>query len=403
MLYGSAVLLLLLVIAVTSPFPLWRSYFTVLRATVADRSISRSERGRLLRYVLKDLFWLPARGLLFRLDDVFCRGYRRTELKGPLFIISQPRSGTTLLLRTLAADEATFFTLNHLDWRVPSVAAWSLIERLGMRKRLEQIDYWPDTELGRLASKMHFHNLGSIESHGVFFEESFYHHYFTFRRFPFRPVLDRIAEVDRLSDREKAKLVGSLRKVVQKAAHHRGRGRIWLTKENENADLYRLVRRAFPGARFLAITRDPQRSVRSYISASDASTQAKHGIDPGKIPGWYDANMRFRQEQCLKQIAFCRELEADGAIAYVDYDRLVADIPGTIKAVYAELGLAMTPAFDKHLAGLAEKQKARVAGYQNTTETIAGFEDYARFVESVRPAASPAASARRQAAGEAVD
>src|SRR5580704_1043802 len=47
--------------------------------------------------------------LVFRIvDEIFFRGYRKVQIKEPVFIISNPRSGTTFLHRLISLDEENF-------------------------------------------------------------------------------------------------------------------------------------------------------------------------------------------------------------------------------------------------------------------------------------------------------
>jgi len=366
-----------------SPFLLWKSFFYVFRAVLLERDLSFKGRSSMIWHLITEIAVQPIFGMLWLIDEILWSEYKKTEVQPPVFIMSQPRSGTTFLLRTLASDEKSFFVLKHLDWRVPFIGVWRLIDRFGLRKKLESIDYWPSTEIGRLASKIHFHNLGSVEGHGVFFEERMYHHYFTFRRFPFPEVLKRVSGVGSLTVRERRKLVGALKKSVMKAAYYRGGDRYWLTKENENVDLFRLVYEAFPNARFLVIVREPKDFVRSYIKMSDACTTPKHGVDPNFIPGWYDANLQFRREECEKHIAFCQDLEKKNAITYVTFEEFTADVHGTIDGIYKNMDISMSPEFGEHLRQLQKKQDVRVTGYDNPNKKIAGFDEYTEFAAQI--------------------
>ena len=73
------------------------------------------------RFILMILFFvvivfMQTFMLLFRLlDEVFYPNYRKTKLKDPVFIISNPRSGTSYLHRLLCLDEDrfTYFMLYH--------------------------------------------------------------------------------------------------------------------------------------------------------------------------------------------------------------------------------------------------------------------------------------------------
>lgn len=377
-------LLVFALLCACSPFLIWRSYFAVVKAVVTSPHLDARSRFSMFRHLVAELLVQPLFTLLWIGDEVLWHGYRKARVAPPVFVMSQPRSGTTFLLRTLASDEQSFFVLKHLDWRAPFIGFWKLIDALGLRERLERIDYWPDTEIGRLASRMHFHNLGSVEGHGVFFEERMYHHYFTFRRFPLPEVLKQVDGVDALTEGERRKLVRALRQAVQKAAYYRGAGRFWLTKENENVDLFRLVYEAFPDARFLTIVREPQAFVSSYIRMSDSCTTPKHGQDPNTIPGWYSANMAFRRNQCDKHMQFCRELEARGAITYVTFDQFTSDVGKAAADIYERLQIPMGDAFAAHLQELQKKQNARDRGYLNPQADDRDFDAYADFVVRVQ-------------------
>src|SRR5205807_8760539 len=144
-----------------SPFILWRSYGAVLWFVIFDQELSNFEKLKLLVHLGKELIYLPILTILWFIDELIFPFYRQTEIKNPVFIMSQPRSGTTFLLRTLSLDDQTFFSLKHLEWRMPFIALWRILDVFGLRKRVEGISYWPNTELGRLAAKIHFHVLGS--------------------------------------------------------------------------------------------------------------------------------------------------------------------------------------------------------------------------------------------------
>lgn len=368
---------------VFGPFVLWRSVFVIVKAVITSREISHRERFALLGFIAKELIYIPPVVLLWWVDELLFSRYRSAKIAPPLFIISQPRSGTSFLLRTLAKDTDNFFTLRHLDWRVPSVAFWTVVDKLNMRRRLEAINYWPNTELGQLASKMHSHTMGSIETHGVFFEEKMFHHYFAFRRFPFPDVLERMERSFDLTLREKRKLVQGLKRAVQKHVHYHQCQKRWLTKENENVGVYRLAYELFPNAHFLCILREPQDFMRSFISASDASIRAKHGLDIDNIAGWSNANIAFRRDQAHDQIEFCRELKKIGAITYVTYKGFTSDIKGSLQRIYKDIDAEISPHFENYLDDLQVKQKKRSTGYSNTDDEILGFDDFANFVADI--------------------
>ena len=102
--------------------------------------------GAFLRRLLVIALFLPPFALIqvvhwigLLLDEVLFRGYRRVEIREPLFVLGVPRSGTTHLHRVLAQDPqyTTFSTWECLF--APSVAERRLWLGLG----------WIDARLGR--------------------------------------------------------------------------------------------------------------------------------------------------------------------------------------------------------------------------------------------------------------
>ena len=59
----------------------------------------------------------------------------------PVFIIGQPRSGTTFLHRTLAADNQNFIAIKHYEWRYPFISFQKLMKYSGLWKLLYNKSY----------------------------------------------------------------------------------------------------------------------------------------------------------------------------------------------------------------------------------------------------------------------
>lgn len=373
-------LALCVVAAVFSPFILWRSWWTAARSVVQSTEVTTTEKLRMASHLGREVLFAPLFSALWHLDELVYGTYRSVRLRPPVFIMSQPRSGTTFLLRTLAADSDTFFSLKHLEWRYPFILFWKVIDLFNVRDFFENIDYWPKSDLGRLASKIHHHKLGSVEEHGIFFEERMYHHYFTFRRFPFLDVLDRVSSIESLTKGEKDKLLRTFTRVVQKAAFFKGQEKIWLTKENESADLYRLIHDHFRSGRFITIVRDPEDFVKSYVNMSNTCTTVKHGVDPNKISNWHSANLQFRLDECRKMVELCSELEKNDRIIYVTYRQYTSQILPTVQRLFSFLGLTISHHFYRQLSELQSKQDVRDSGYSNERQDVTIFEDYRRFV-----------------------
>ncbi len=367
-------------LTVTQPFIHWPSFRIALRETLTSHHISSRERRRMLMYLVRDAASVPFLSLFWWIDRLFFCDYRSINLDQVVFLIGQPRSGTTLLLRTLAEDDSKFVAVKHIEWRYPFLVVWRIFELLHLRHMLERVSYWPNTPTGRIARKLHFHVLGNHEEHGIFFEERFYQHYFLFRRFPFPNVLDQSSRFECLPSHVRQRMLRTFREVVQKVFYCRGSNEFWITKENEDVSLYRYLASEFPNARFVALVRDPAASLPSFNAMSVTCTAAKHGVDPRKIPGWNEANMRFRREESERFVTFVNELEQGGRVLVVPFDELVNDISWVVSEVYDFLGLRIGSKYAALLFKMQKEQSVRDRGYKTTACDTGGFERFSDFV-----------------------
>ena len=216
-----------------SPFPYWTTYWVLWRHVLLDQTpgitlMARVRQAKLLtRYFLLTPVWT----LLWYLDDLFFPRYKQMQVK-PVFIIGEPRSGTTLLHRTLGADSKRYFAIRHIEWRYPYIIVQKLIETLGLTEKLKHLNYWPNTEIGQEAARMHPNNLYDFEEDGIFYEERFLHHFFIYLRFPYPALLNYLDDYPSLPPRVQRQILDAHRKVIQKVMYLRGDpGLKYLSKE----------------------------------------------------------------------------------------------------------------------------------------------------------------------------
>lgn len=385
------VLLILVYVAARSPLSDWSSYWYVF-GKVASRSRDvfwlRGARFHMLVHLIGDLIASPFHSLLWRLDEIlFSRKLNEQKFRDPVFIISQPRCGSTFLHRTLAKDSEQFFAITYLEWRWPYICVWWLIDRLRLRPWLDRLSYWSrKSEAGSIASKMHPHHYGDYEEYGIFLEEKFYNHYFIFRRFPLVSILNNVVNFKMLDHDHMRQICQTLIRVAKKAAYYRGDCRIWLTKENESVEFYRLLLSAFPKSAAIFLVRNHADMLASYIALSRASTLAKTGIDITQVWDLYDANLRFRRQQCRAFSSLYDEivrLDKRRAVL-VNYDSLVDDVLISVEKIYYYLGLSFPHKFHLQLANERRQQKHRRRGYSTgllPEADLRGFDEFARLVE----------------------
>lgn len=366
--------------AIVLPFPNWTSFRVVVIATLIAPDITIRQRTSMLLFLLKEVVLLPIWALFWVADELFFATYHDQKIREPIFIVSQPRSGTTFLLRTLSEDKDSFLSVKHLEWRYPYITFWLLVDRLGLRPWLENRSYWPNTELGNTCKKIHAHVLGNYEEFGIFLEERFFHHYFVFRRFPFKPVLDRISRFDGLADADKDNMISTFLRVIRKVYFYRGNDEIFLAKENESVEFCRAVIDKLPDARLLMICREPQPMLNSYLTMSVTCTQVKHGVDPTHRTGWNQMNTAFRRDQCRQFVDFWSEYRLRRKAILVSFRDFTTDVQRTTTRIYKQFNINLNEEFLKYLEQAQSKQDKRQSGYQNLTCSEEGFEFYSEFV-----------------------
>ena len=366
------------------PFPNWTSFRIALTAAATARNVTIHQRASMIWFLSRELLTLPIWATFWLLDELLYPQYHNEKIREPIFIISQPRSGTTFLLRTLSEDKNTFLSVKHFEWRYPYISFWRMAEFLGIREWFERQSYWPNTKIGRKCEKIHNHVLGNYEEFGIFLEERFYHHYFVFRRFPFNAVMERVSQFDTLSDNAKARMITTFLRVVKKVYFHRGNGEIFLAKENENVEFCRAALSRLEGARVLMICRDPQPMLNSYLTMSITCTKVKHGVDPTIRGRWHNINTDFRREQCRKFIQFWNDIRHEKTSILIAFDDFTTAVLDTTRRIYKQYELPISLDFLAYLETTQAEQSKRVKGYKNMQCVEEGFEFYRKFVEQAK-------------------
>lgn len=376
----AAILTTYLASALILPFPNWTSFRVALNAVVAAEKVTIWQRMSMLRYLFLEVVILPIWAVFWICDELLFSDYHEQRLHEPVFIVSQPRSGTTFLLRTLSEDRSSFLSIKHLEWRYPYISFWYLIDVLGLRRWLESRSYWPNNELGQKCRRIHPHVLGNYEEFGIFLEERFYHHYFLFRRFPFQSVLDRISRFDDLPIADKDRMVTTFLRVIKKVYYYRGQGETLLAKENESVQFCRAVLERLDDARLLMICREPQPMLNSYLTMSVTCTRVKHGVDPTVRDKWQLMNTSFRRSQCKQFVEFWGSLRGTRNAVLVSFHDFTRDVLGTTTQIYRKFEMSLSPEFRAYLEETQAKQEKRDKGYENLSCSVEGFEFYSEFV-----------------------
>ena len=105
-----------------SPFPYWKTYRILWLQVLYSRdgSSHNTTKYKQVMFLIKYALLCPLSTFLWHIDEILYPKYQQQKIR-PVFIIGQPRSGTTFLHRTLANDDNNFVAVRHIEWRYPYI------------------------------------------------------------------------------------------------------------------------------------------------------------------------------------------------------------------------------------------------------------------------------------------
>jgi len=307
------------------------------------------------RRVVIFLFYLiiPLQQLLtficFYLDEIFFPAYHRQEIKAPVFIVGNFRSGSTLMQRLLAQDKQ-FTSMNIAEiYIAPTLTQRAMWKMLGAIDRVlfggrgrKFIEGRDKTWLNSLQ----MHKVGLFtpdEDEGLLvtiWSTLFLQYVF--------PVMDELPPYDRfdegLPEGQRRRIMGFYQAIIRRHLYAHGGKQIYLAKSPGHASRIDSLVEFFPDARIIYLTRNPMRMVPSALNFFDYAWN---------IFGIPDGAQRF-QKVILRQLKYwyLYPLQRFKTLAperyfILRYNDFVAEIHGRIEKIYAWMGLPLSAAFSQ--------------------------------------------------------
>jgi hypothetical protein len=290
----------------------------------------------------------------FLLDNLFFRDYQNYKIETPIFIIGNPRSGTTFLHRLLALDQDRFSTMAM--WQIlfaPSVSQRKMVSlltsvdrRLGhplKRLQLAIEERWQDENPMHAISfsapeeddylLLHIWSALTTGLSAGLLEEAIPYTYFD----------SAVAESDR------RRIMEFYHGCVQRHlyATARNSGQHYLAKNPALCPKIGSVWRRFPEARFIYLVRNPLEMVPSYVDMMHFSWRAIG--DPtggGSALRDYVVEMaKHWYSYPLQQLA----MRPSGSYVIVRYDELVSNPVETVTKIYKQLDLELGKVYRERL------------------------------------------------------
>lgn len=327
-----------------------------------DRSLFKN-RGTNYRLTIKRLgvlllailIYLPAELLIwigFGLDEIFFAGYKKVSLPRPVFIIGNPRSGTTFLQRVLAWDRSNFHCMR--TWEIflaPSVSlrrAARFLVRIGraigvpISRRIREIE-----RLWKESDRIHRLKLRSPEED----EYLFIHNFSTMKIWSFAAIEDQadpyIYFDQQMPAKDKRRMMDFYQGCIQRHYHyHQGHKKLYLSKNPNFSPAVETLLDRFPDARFIYLVRDPLEAVPSHISLKDWEWHLLGS--PLQKYACRDFIIRSSKHWYAYPLEKLRALPENQAVI-VRFQDLVADARSVVERIYRQFGLPLSGEFLEHL------------------------------------------------------
>ncbi len=352
------------------------------------------QRWRRLRFLLLFVLVFPGifvtSQLCMALDHLLFPGFRAVVVRRPIFIVGQPRTGTTYLFRTMAKDSGAFTSFRFIDFLFPSILQKKLAAIVAALDRaigapglrlLQRIDeaFLPDFA--------QIHRVGILEP-----EEDEYLLYHSmcsgtlWLLFPSVQRFRRLLFLDTEADpAEQRRVMARYRALAQRHLYHRGPETTLLSKNPWFTGKIQSLERAFPDARFAKLERTPMQAIPSAASMMHFSWHNTGAVPPDvqdmervlAIYAHYDTHARA----CFAAM--------DPARTHTVYYRdFVLDPQAAIERLCGGLDVPGSPALAAVLAQERAKQRTRRSKHRYTLADFGLTEDdvRVRFPEAVAAA-----------------
>jgi hypothetical protein len=338
------------------------TYFKVLRLVLSDKPSPRRLLAHLVLLILLT-GWALCNALFLQLDRLLFRGCGEVEIRSPVFVIGNARSGTTFFHRLLCGDEDRFVHFRSWEILFPSLMQKKVLRALFgawarfLPRSFQRAKEW---ELGMLPKFKAQHPFGIDKP-----EEDEFLLMIPFGSptiLPFFPYVEELEELTRFDERPDAVRRGIMgfyrqcvsRQLVFHCGAQAGR-RSFLSKNPSFVARLRSLAEEFPDAKFVYLIRNPYETIPSLLKLLH-TVWTGLGLDSDHI----ESSTRQLALGCMRDYNYALEelSKLPGErYAIVSYTDLVADPKATVEKVYDRLNLSLSPDFERKLAAERSRQK----------------------------------------------
>jgi hypothetical protein len=275
------------------------------------------------------------------IDAVLYRRFKKVVIKDPIFIVSNPRSGTTYLQRLLSEDER-LSTLKLYHTLLPAISFYKLVHTFDLIDKkigspLKRILGWVSKWFFSVWDDIHKSGLNQAEEdEGFWFLTGLSPAWAMIT--PYREVVYNLVILDDLPFEERRR-IGKMYKDFLMRFMYMYPNRRLLVKSVMSAGRLGIIKEVFPDAKIIVTERNPLKTVPSYVSMFS------------KLWTWHSPSPSKRQlyDLGLAAIEFQRHLTkfkitaTENECLEIVYEDFIKATMTELKRVYAFLGIDMAP------------------------------------------------------------
>ena len=299
----------------------------------------------------------------FFLDQIFFPGYQKIEIEKPVFIIGNPRSGTTFIHRVMARDEEQFFYFRTWEIIFPAIIQKKFLFYVGC------IDRWMGSILSHCLNYFEswlFPNFGKMHKLGLFYPEEddkVLVHIFSFFEllffFPFKE-LDWLSRFDQLARPEDRKRIMTFYgNCIRRQAYFKGCKKHFLSKSPHSSARIDSLFEHFPDCKIVYMVRNPLEVVPSTVNMVQKIWGSAMNMKAGfPLQEKIYETTKFYYQHPLARL----ERAPQDSYVIVNYEELVNQPSKVVQTIYQQFGFELSTEFLQALREEDEKAK----GYKSS-------------------------------------
>jgi len=317
--------------------------------------------------------------IVFRLlDEVIFIGYRKTKIEKPIFIISNPRSGTTYLHRLMTLDEDRFayFLLYHTVGN--SILFYKIVNAVGridkhIGRPFRKFFIWTEKILFTGWSDIHPMGWNKSEEDEALFTFN-YSSPAVGLAYPYMNSYNWVEFPDKYPNSKASRLMSFYKNSLQRFMYSEGKGKTLITKNVLSTGRLKLILKCFPDARIIYPTRNPIQAIPSFISMFTKSWRIVNRSIPensDEYRKWGHIAINYYKYWHL----LSQEIPKNQFFSF-SYEELIKDPQQTIYKIYDHFELDRSKSFEKLLSEQYKESKNYKSRHEYSLERYGLTEDF---------------------------